>query len=177
MLDVIALVLISLAAVLSLGGLPGWLLNAVKVMRALGLTGLLVVFASPGKFAPAQLDLAVVARDSARSPHKRYGAIPVGDACLSTSWPRVELCQPDGRDLVGGCAGSYGDRASSESISDLVPGAAVVGSDGACQRSVFHTGLRKHLSVRGGDGAGTVRLFRAPHWPISSFCRQLLIWW
>jgi len=47
MLDVIALVLISLAAVLSLGGLPGWLLNAVKVMRALGLTGLLVVFASP----------------------------------------------------------------------------------------------------------------------------------
>ena len=47
MLDVIALVLISLAAVLSLGGLPGWLLNAVKVMGGLGLAGLLVVFAMP----------------------------------------------------------------------------------------------------------------------------------
>jgi len=47
MLDVIALVLISLAAVLSLGGLPGWLVNAVKVMGALGLAGLLVVFAAP----------------------------------------------------------------------------------------------------------------------------------
>jgi len=47
MLDVIALVLISLAAVLSLGGLPGWLLNAVKVIGALGLVGMLVVFAAP----------------------------------------------------------------------------------------------------------------------------------
>ena len=47
MLDVIALVLISLAAILSLEGLPGWLLNAVKVMGALGLAGLLVVFAAP----------------------------------------------------------------------------------------------------------------------------------
>jgi len=47
MLDVIALVLISLAAILSLGVLPGWLLNAVKVMGALGLVGLLVVFAAP----------------------------------------------------------------------------------------------------------------------------------
>ena len=47
MLDVIALVLISLAAILSLEGLPGWLLNAVKVMGVLGLAGLVVVFAAP----------------------------------------------------------------------------------------------------------------------------------
>jgi glycosyltransferase 2 family protein len=44
MLDVIALVLISLAVLLSLRGLPTWLLGAVKVMGALGLVGLFAVF-------------------------------------------------------------------------------------------------------------------------------------
>lgn len=47
LLDVIALVLIGLAAIFSLEGLPDWLLSAVKVMGALGLAGLFVVLAAP----------------------------------------------------------------------------------------------------------------------------------
>lgn len=43
MLDVIALVLIGVAAILALPGLPDWLTSAVRVMTAVGLVGLLVV--------------------------------------------------------------------------------------------------------------------------------------
>ena len=46
MLDVIALVLIGMAAILALPGMPGWLLSAVRVMAAAGLIGLLAVLAA-----------------------------------------------------------------------------------------------------------------------------------